>query len=91
LSACRFTGLAFRQVFAAGLRRWLVLKPDVASIDSKVPIGVDADEHPGARDLGQLIANWTILEVRKRRLDVTESGSDPPSAARRHLRVRLGA
>src|SRR5262249_61310124 len=56
------TDLIFRGIFLADRNRWLVLRSDIAAINRKVSIGVDADEHPGTRDLGRCVANRTILE-----------------------------
>ena len=69
-------GLPFHRPFAAGLHRRLILRPDKASIDCKLSVGVDADKRAGARDLGRLIANGPVLEGRKRCLDLAEPGVD---------------
>ena len=48
----------------------LVLGPDIAAIDAKAAVFVDADERAGARDVGRLEPNRAILEFRERRLDL---------------------
>ena len=50
----------------------LVLGPDVAALDAQAAIGVDADEHAGAGDLGRIVDDGPLVERRERGLDLAE-------------------
>ena len=52
--------------------RRLVLGPDIAAIDAKRAVGVDADEDAGAGDLGRIVDDRPIVEGGERRLDLAE-------------------
>jgi hypothetical protein len=55
------------------LDRRLVFRTDVTPFDPELALGVDADEHAGARDVGGIVSDGALLECRKRGLDLTES------------------
>src|SRR5262245_30336810 len=61
-------------MFVADRTRWLILRSDIASIDTKVSVGVNADERAGTRDVGCFLERRTILEGCQRRFDLAEPG-----------------
>ena len=50
--------------------------PNVATIDAKLPITGNADEHTRAGDLGCIERDRRLLEGRKRRFDLRQPGID---------------
>ena len=58
------------------LDRPLIFGADVAAIDGKRTVGIDADEHAGDGDLVRVVADRTIVEGFDGRFDLTQSGID---------------
>jgi hypothetical protein len=70
------TAVGLSLAIAANADGRLVFRPDVAAIDRKPAIRVDADEHAGAADLSRIIADRTVLEGGERRFDFAETSID---------------
>ena len=63
-------GIAIARAFVRRRERRLVFGPEIAAFDSQGPRAVDADEGPGAGDLGWVEDDGPLLESGQRRLDL---------------------
>src|SRR5579883_3634033 len=55
-----------------GVPPMLVLRPNVAAIDRKSALAVDADEGTGSCDLGGIVGHWPVVESGQLRLDLAQ-------------------
>jgi hypothetical protein len=53
-----------------GIPPMLVLRPNVAAVDRKSAVTVNADEGTGSGDLGGIVGHWPIVEGGQLRLDL---------------------
>ena len=80
------SGSRFRAAIGRRDRRF-VLAPDIAALDPQSAVGVDADEHASAGDLGGVISDRPVIERRQRRLRFRQAGRPPRPATPRRRRI----